>query len=275
MKKSKLNSLSVLVIIVVSLCFGFSFKKAPGSDLHSSFSETREVKIGDQIWMSENLNTNRFRNGNIISEAKTKVEWETACKNRKPIWAYYNFDSSNGKKYGKIYNLYAVMDTRGLAPLGWHVAKEKDWEKLCKTLEKVFADNARNPENLNRFVEVGIADYLKSDNGWDTTQMVSYGAISNIVEENIRNGSNLSGFSALPGGNYTDVYNPKTSSYDRKLWNFEDLGKYSFFWCMKELNQIGRYSYNVFLISNEVHYGNSEELMKLTGYGFYIRCAKD
>lgn len=88
------------------------------------------VKIGNQVWMSENLNVSTFRNGDPIPEAKTNEEWDRAGANKQPAWCYYNNDPRNGAKYGKLYNWFAINDPRGLAPEGWHVSNLDDWNIL-------------------------------------------------------------------------------------------------------------------------------------------------
>lgn len=130
-------------------------------------NNTNEVEIGKQIWMSENLNVERFRNGDLIPQAKTDEEWETAGENGEPAWCYYNNDSKMGKKYGKLYNWYAVYDSRGLAPKGWRIPSDRDWSELVEYLGK---DNA------------GLK--MKSTNNWKDNG----------------NGTNESGFSGFPGG---------------------------------------------------------------------------
>jgi uncharacterized protein (TIGR02145 family) len=83
----------------------------------------KQVTIGSQIWMSENLNVCTFKNGDSIKEARSLDEWNLADENKQAAWCYFSNDSLNAKikKYGKLYNLYAVIDPRGLAPEGWHV----------------------------------------------------------------------------------------------------------------------------------------------------------
>jgi len=54
----------------------------------------KEVKIGDQIWMAENLNVDKFRNGDLIPEAKTEEEWVKAHDSNQPAWCYINNDSA-------------------------------------------------------------------------------------------------------------------------------------------------------------------------------------
>ncbi len=78
----------------------------------------KEIKIGDQIWSTENLNVDKFRNGDPIPLVKTEDDWEKACDNKEPAWCYYDSDPANGEKYGALYNWYAVIDPRGLAPEG-------------------------------------------------------------------------------------------------------------------------------------------------------------
>ena len=131
-----------------------------------SYAQT--VTIGTQVWMTKNLDVATFRNGDPIPEAKTAEEWEKAGENQQPAWCYYNNDPANGAKYGKLYNWYAVNDSRGIAPAGYHIPSDAEWTKLNDFLggEKV-ADTK-----------------MKSKSGW---------------AEN-GNGTNTSGFSGLPGG---------------------------------------------------------------------------
>lgn len=97
-------------------------------------SEIKSVKIGDQIWMTENLNVDRFRNGDPIPEARTDEEWEKAGDNSMPAWCYYENNSENGAVFGKLYNWFAVMDSRGLAPEGQHIPNDREWLNLKENL---------------------------------------------------------------------------------------------------------------------------------------------
>jgi uncharacterized protein (TIGR02145 family) len=84
------------------------------------------IKIGDQIWMSKNLGTKVFRNGDSIFFAKNNEEWVKAGNNKQPAWCYPNFNNS---KYNRniLYNYFAVQDMRNLAPYGWRVASYFDY----------------------------------------------------------------------------------------------------------------------------------------------------
>jgi uncharacterized protein (TIGR02145 family) len=130
-------------------------------------SASNEITIGNQVWMSENLNVYKFRNGDIIPEAKTDEEWEKAGENGEPAWCYYDNDPANGDKYGKLYNWYAVNDPRGLAPEGWKIPSGEDWGLLNDLFGGEY-----------------VGDKMKSTSGWI----------------NDGNGTNESGFTGLPGG---------------------------------------------------------------------------
>jgi uncharacterized protein (TIGR02145 family) len=91
-------------------------------------------KIGTQIWKIDNLNVDRFRNGDIIPEARTTEEWLKAGENKEPAWCYYDNDTNVGQPYGKLYNWYAVNDPRGLAPEGWHIPSKDEFQNLIDFL---------------------------------------------------------------------------------------------------------------------------------------------
>jgi uncharacterized protein (TIGR02145 family) len=127
-------------IISGLLGFGAILLSAFGEfENHQTESHFRTVKIGNQEWMAENLNTATFRNGDLIPEARTRAEWQLATINRQPVWCHYGNDPANGEKYGKLYNWYAVVDPRGLAPEGWHIPADDEWTQLIEFLggEKV------------------------------------------------------------------------------------------------------------------------------------------
>jgi uncharacterized protein (TIGR02145 family) len=92
------------------------------------------VKTGSQEWMAENLSVSRFRNGDVIPEAKSAGEWIKYGKEKKPAWCTEPSNGLNANKYGKLYNWYAVHDPRGLAPRGWHITSDQEWTQLIDFL---------------------------------------------------------------------------------------------------------------------------------------------
>jgi uncharacterized protein (TIGR02145 family) len=89
------------------------------------------IVIGTQQWMRENLDVVTYRNGEIIPQVTDATAWAGLTTG---AWCYYNNDSANGAIYGKLYNWYAVNDTRGLAPKGWHIPTDAEWTILTDKL---------------------------------------------------------------------------------------------------------------------------------------------
>jgi uncharacterized protein (TIGR02145 family) len=114
---------------------------------NNATTEKKEVKIGPQTWMTENLNVDKFQNGDPIPEVKRKEDWEKAAKNGQPAWCYYDNNPSNGEKYGKLYNWYAVNDPRGLAPKGWRIPTKDDFIKLLESLGDKPTSKFLNSDN--------------------------------------------------------------------------------------------------------------------------------
>ncbi len=126
------------IIATSELISDSSIKNSTHSPPDTNFTEAdieivippNSIKIGSQVWQVYNLNTTEFRNGRLIKEAKSEEEWEDAENNKTPAWCYYNFNPANGEKYGKLYNWFAINDSQGLAPVGWHIPNQKEWENL-------------------------------------------------------------------------------------------------------------------------------------------------
>jgi uncharacterized protein (TIGR02145 family) len=93
---------------------------------------SQDVKIGNQVWMAKNLDVSTFRNGDKIPEAKSNEEWTKAFNEGKPAWCYYNNKKLN--QNGKLYNYYAVIDSRGLAPTGWEIPTSRQFRYFQDSL---------------------------------------------------------------------------------------------------------------------------------------------
>src|ERR1035437_7076528 len=89
------------------------------------------VTICSQIWMLNNLEVTTYRNGDPIPQVTDPTAWHALTTG---AWCYYFNNSANGPVYGKLYNWYAVNDPRGLAPTGWHVPSDAEWNTLSTCL---------------------------------------------------------------------------------------------------------------------------------------------
>jgi len=87
--------------------------------------------ICDQDWMVKNLDVTTYRNGDPIPQVTDPSVWTALTTG---AWCYYDNNLSNGAIYGKLYNWYAVNDSRGLAPIGWHVPSHAEWTILSNCL---------------------------------------------------------------------------------------------------------------------------------------------
>lgn len=131
--------------------------------------------IGSNIWMAENLNVSNFRNGNPIPEAKTDEEWKRAGENKQPAWCYYNYDPKNLTKYGKLYNWFAVNNSRGLAPKGWHIATNVEWGEF------IFLER----ENKLKILNLNDESSWWSSTEYDNDSEGAYGFFFSLEANNV------------------------------------------------------------------------------------------
>lgn len=119
------------------IVYGCEIKKSSNNIIKSVNSiPTTNIEIatiGSQKWQKNNLDVSNFNNGDFIKECKTASQWIEACKNEEPAWCYYANDEITGKKYGRIYNLYALSDNRGLAPDGFRIPNDNDFKELLNS----------------------------------------------------------------------------------------------------------------------------------------------
>ncbi len=143
------------------------------------------VKIGGQKWMTENLNVDKFRNGDPIPEAQSESEWKKAGEDSQPAWCYYDNYPANGGIYGKLYNWFAVNDPRGLALEGWHVPSDGEWTVLTEYL---------GGKEIGEIINGIPFWYTPSAGGKMKSTGTQYWKSPN------KDATNSSGFSGLPGG---------------------------------------------------------------------------
>ena len=217
--------------------------------VYGSLTDSRDgktyktVKIGDQVWMAENLNYaytgvpykyGSLRYGSFTSDSTS--------------WCYKN-DSENCAKYGRLYTWAAAMDSvgkwstngkgcgydttcsptypvRGICPEGWHLPDITEWNALFTAV------GGRSTAGM----------VLKSTSGW----------------YNSSNGSDAFGFLALSAGfgGYSGL--------------FSNEGYSASFWSSTEGSI--RYAYDMYLYHSDdgADLGDSDK-----NKVFSVRCLKD
>jgi uncharacterized protein (TIGR02145 family) len=240
----------------------------------------KTVTIGTQVWMKENLNVSTFKNGDPIPEAKTDEEWKRAGEEGKPAWCYYDNDVKNGTKYGKLYNWYAVNDARGLAPSGYHVPTDEEWTILTDYLggEDVAGTKMKSTSGWESYgckrCDGGSAEFKKTCTACKGTQ-------SNSTMPFSGNGSNISGFTGLPGGHRAGY----TSGSGTTFFYF---GEFGFWWSSTEYSTDHLKRIRASWSSWYLHYSNGGPF-DISGFrrrqgwrdfptdeeGFSVRCLKD
>jgi uncharacterized protein (TIGR02145 family) len=155
------------------------------------------AEIGGQCWFAENLATDKYANGDNIPTGLTNTQWLSTTAG---AYAVYNNDLANDAIYGKLYNWYTTVDTRGVCPTGWHVPSDCEWNYMQVVLEPGTTGSQ----------DCFCGFQLMSLTLWSTT-----------------NATNSSGLSLVPSGQHL-FGSP-----------FEGLGYSAFLWTSSELNNFG------------------------------------
>ena len=194
------------------------------------------VEIGGQCWFADNLATDQYRNGDPIPTGLNNASWSTTING---AYSIFNNDPANDVTYGKLYNWYTAVDTRGLCPTGWHVPTDCDWMFLEGSLGMSIMD-----QQFIGWRGSNEGGYLKSSSYWD---LPNTGTTSN------------SGFAALPGGS--------------RSWNgigYTGKGTNAFFWSQSESSSNDSFQRWVAFNLSTINYSAPDK-----HYGFSIRCVRD
>ncbi|MFM7590079.1 MAG: fibrobacter succinogenes major paralogous domain-containing protein [Bacteroidota bacterium] len=167
--------------------------RCPGTPTVTDFDGNvyNTVQIGTQCWTQSNLKVSKYRNGDNIPTGLSNSVWENTTSG---AYAINNNDPVNDVLYGKLYNYYAVTDSRGLCPTGWHVPSDAEWTIL---------ENQLGSQSV-------AGGALKST----ATQPTPGGWTSPNTEA-----TNSSGFTALPGGLRDNLGGFSGMPYDGFWWS--------------------------------------------------------
>lgn len=215
----------------------------------------KTIKIGNQVWMAENLRTKHLEDGSEIVYAIRNGDWDGPLDptDTRPIWdtltipgyCWYNNDSAlNNREYGPLYNWYAA--NQNVCPVGWRVPNDSDWLELRIYL----MNNGYNYDGTTSGNKMGKS--LASTSGWSNS--IVQGAIGNTDFPEKRNST---GFNAFPAG--------------QRANGFKEIKDMVFFWSSEAYN-------DTFGSSWVMHY-NDVMLVNLfystKNAGQSIRCIKD
>jgi len=99
------------------------------TDIDGNLYDT--VSIGTQVWLKENLKVTHYSNGDAIEDAASNATWLNLLTG---AYCNYNNNASFAPGYGRLYNWFAVNDSRGICPAGWHPATDAEWSVLTDLL---------------------------------------------------------------------------------------------------------------------------------------------
>ena len=220
------------------------------------------IQIDNQFWLTENLTVSKYRNGDEIPEVKDKKEWKKLTTG---AWCYYENNAENGAIYGKLYNWYAVNDSRGLAPEGYHIPSNEEWDTLIANLGGDYGaggkmkekgtvhwnspnEKANNQSGFtalpaeSRWQEGNFADQGDTAEFWSTKEYNSeVGGALKVTKSNKK--AMLSVSLKKGGSSVRCIKNSEELITGIKLGNLEvfknDIGEFSYFDAKLECAKIG------------------------------------
>jgi uncharacterized protein (TIGR02145 family) len=205
------------------------------NDIDSNIYYT--VRIGNQEWMSTNLKTTRFLNGDNIHYITDPQEWASAEVAARTV---YNSDTEIEHVYGSLYNWYAVTDDRGLCPAGWRVPGDEDWKALERELG--MSTSSSNRSGLrDRYAGGRLKE--KGSAHWNGPNILA---------------TDVHGFRALPGG-YIDINGISRTMSRNGNW-----------WTSTELNEVNAFYRNLYHENAGIYRSGINK-----GSGFSVRCMRE
>jgi uncharacterized protein (TIGR02145 family) len=204
------------------------------------------VRIGNQLWTTTNLRTTKLNDGTPLPCVSNNADWFGLYT---PGYCFYNNTANvdSIKRFGALYNWFSI-DTKKLAPSGWHVPTAAEWD----TLKNCLIAKGYNWDGTTTGNKIARSLAAKAD--WFADTCIKAGLICCDLTQN-----NKSGFSALPAGS-------------RRQNGFFSIGSQAYWWSATEYNTSN--AYHRYLSNSEVEFDLlSTYYLKI--YGFSVRLVKD
>ena len=169
------------------------------------------VQIGQQLWMQENLKTTKYRDGSDIPNVTDSATWGSTTAG---AWCNFRNLPEEGDQYGRLYNFYAVDDSRRICPSGWHVPTHSEWNIMTKELDPTVDTNALmgSGHMIGRILKEGCTTRWQYS---DTTYGFNSAGFTALCA-NFRNATG--GWSLAPGDNHDDGFWTSTSYSTNNAW---------------------------------------------------------
>lgn len=207
----------------------------------------KAVKLGNQVWMAENLRTTHYADGTSIAlggSTSTTTAYRYCPDN----------SSSNVNTYGYLYNWPAVMHNsshssnnpsgvQGICPNGWHVPSCAEWTQM-----EDYVSSHR--QYVCGSDDKYVAKALAYTTGWNSSSKTC--AVGDNPSTN-----NATGFSAVPAGYYSGSY--------------MGFGNNAYFWFSTEIDNRNAQYRGLYYGNAYVDWGRKFEKSE----GFSVRCVKD
>jgi uncharacterized protein (TIGR02145 family) len=241
--KPKLTAIwVVLVPLILAICLSSCSEEenmvVSNDAVDADGNVYQTVVIGSQEWMTENLRSSHFANGEPIPHVPSIQDWVVL---NTAAFCWYNNDSLSEVPHGKLYNWFAVNDSRNVCPTGWHVPSTQDWDLLSDHLGG--ADVAGGPLKATGTIQEGTGLWLSPND----------------------EATNQTAFTGIPSGarGFWSGIEPPDESY-------AGMGGFAIYWANSSANMdSASYRY--------LSYGNGRVYAEqaLKSWGMTIRCVRD
>ncbi|MEX1188164.1 MAG: FISUMP domain-containing protein [Bacteroidia bacterium] len=218
----------------INTCLGDTLFTSSVIDINGNVYVT--VLIGSQWWMAENLKASSFADGSSINYLNSPATFEDNI----PYYFIYENNIELNNTYGKLYNQYAVADSRNICPVNWHVASDNDWKEL--ELELGMSALEIDLTGIRGEGE-GVGRKLRTPNLWE---FQTPGTVNEF------------GFTALPGG------------WANLVLDYNQINIFGFWWTSTQATTGNSYYRNLT--------GDSDGIFRQVNpdyQGMSVRCVKD
>lgn len=156
--------------------------------LDNEGNEYEYIQRNGYLIMVESLRTSTYNDGTKIHYAKNNKDWDAQNSQRAGVSCAHNYKSGNAKKYGLVYNQFALYEHGGIVPEGWYIPTAREWADIFEIPYKsydqsVIVDNSKgisrqdwksNPNKVDyryRFrLFGGTNHYVPEGKNWDVSE---------------------------------------------------------------------------------------------------------
>lgn len=173
----------MIISLVATVLLLSCEKEKKGMPIDGDGNTYDTIVIGQQVWLTENLKTTKYINGDPIPLITDNTTWSSIDRG---AYCWYENNVTNKDVYGALYNGHVAILKDFICPVGYHVPTMYEWSLLIDYLNS-------SPEEIKQRFKIKTFGFRLGDGPFSTQRCSWWSSASELYPNCISTSFNIWG----------------------------------------------------------------------------------